>query len=135
MSQINHFTTSSGISSLVTLTDIKNPGDSLLVIDIVKDPVVPDFKTVLGRILINNERGLDLGFPGRAGIISQSLDGLHNLILDLRRDELQSLVKLFLDGFRREPNAVFHLRDSLICRNNRLTGIPSDPARIAFLPS
>jgi hypothetical protein len=44
-------------------------------------------------------------------------------------------VKLFLDGFRREPDAVFHLRDSLIWPNNRLTGIPSDPARIAFLPS
>ena len=126
---------SPAISPLVTLADIKNPSDLLLVIDIVKDPVVPDFKTVLGRILINNERGFDLGFPGRAGIVSQSLDGLHDLVLDLGRDELQSLVKLFLDGFRREPNAVFHLRDSLIWLNNRLTGIPSDPARIAFLPS
>ena len=74
MSQKGHFTASSGISSLVTLADIKNPDNSPLVIDIVKDPVVPDFKTVLGRILINNKRGFDLRFPGRAGIISQTPD-------------------------------------------------------------
>jgi hypothetical protein len=130
-----HFTTSSGISPLVALANIKNPGDSLFVIDIVKNPVVPDLKTVLGRILINNERGFDLGFPGRARVIGQSFNGLHNLILNLRRDDLQGFVELLLNGFSRKPDAVFHLRDSLIWVNNRLTGTPSDPARIAFLPS
>lgn len=69
MSPFIHLTASSGISSFVTLADIKNPDDSLFVIDIVKNPVVSDFKTVLGRILIHNERRFNLGFPGRAGII------------------------------------------------------------------
>ena len=135
MSQIVHFTTSSGVSPLVTLADVKNPDDLPLVIDIVKDPVVSDLKTVLGRILINNERGFDLGLSRGARIIGQSFNSRHNLILNLRRDDLQGFVKLLLNGFYRKPDAVLHLRDSLIWANNRLTGTPSEPARIAFLPS
>ena len=127
--------TSSAISSFVALADIKNPDDLLLVIDIVKDPEVPDLKAVLGCVLINNERGFDLGLPGRTGMICQSLDSLYDLILDLRRDDPQSLVKPLLDGFRGKADAVFHLRDSLICLNKRLTGIPPAPARTDFLPS
>ena len=99
--------TSCPIRPFIAFANIENPNDALFVIDIVKDTVVSDFEAVLSGVLINDKRGFDLGFSGRARVIGQAFDALHDFILNLGRNNFQSLMKLFLNGFRGEANAVF----------------------------